>query len=956
MGCVEDDSAAAAAAAAPADINYKLLCNRASAWLRLDEADLALRDSEAAIGIDRAQAKAWYKAGAALLCMKKHEEAKMHFAECLRLRCAERDAGILLRACDHFVENSRLRAKLEEEESPDGGPAALSPFLADCCAQLTEDEDDCDIDEVLETILAMLRDRPASKLFIGEELWKAFLFYLTDTYGDRVASILKEAISGSCFVEWPTIVISRLLSTVAHDSFSSREKERALVLLEHACATNPIMKSWFLAKPSKDVATALGEPNAVVPLCALFASLKDASVWSTIPVGCAKSLAEILRSYCSTEHDLDILARIHLRPISELLFMFKNADGLRDAFEELHDASIPSHFDRITTQEEAEKFFQRERKRMYNRPVIQFKHSILDALNVLVRKKSSLSNEAFLRHVSVLGKASLKPSSLLADLLSLVKELHSKSPLKSTPVLAHDCTAKSYEKRPFAADFSRNPFGDAFVEEEGEENKDGKVTVLEKALDVLLGCCNLKNAAITLCAKNIHGLLCELSKYATESVVQKTMKLYTRLCSSCDAFVSEITSCCEMDMVAMAGLLLTSKPELQVLAMNKVLLVLSTCSGDDFAWWTNRGSGLDSCYTTLCRVMMAAAASESPKVGTEESIELCKSVFLQCLERSRSSGKVRIPKGGAWDSFGDKEILEMEAWILKKDLGIAIKKDSSLNENGNEKTRNEGNILQKLSFNERRKGGNAGKLQKGFFGQPKGRSARGKSKRKQQEKARLDRVLKEVEDIVDQHEDPDGLHGELKEVEEVATNNDKDRDDGGLTIVWDSARGEDRNAWLKIDHRDKLSWTQSNTEVTVTVRVPKGTKAKDVEVKVTPTRLLVKLGWYGRVFDGPLSRRCKASESWWILDDESVEICIPKDDSHFWRSLFEGGEMKSYYEVLQELVHADEPTPSYEDLPDEAKDLVDELRERQELVSEGLIDPDIFDDFRCVLSDGDGAK
>ena len=135
-----------------------------------------------------------------------------------------------------------------------------------------------------------------------------------------------------------------------------------------------------------------------------------------------------------------------------------------------------------------------------------------------------------------------------------------------------------------------------------------------------------------------------------------------------------------------------------------------------------------------------------------------------------------------------------------------------------------------------------------------------------------------------------------------------------------------------------------------------GTKAKDVEVQVTPTRLLVKLRWYGRVFDGPLSRRCKASESWWILDDDRVEICLPKDDNHFWRSLFEGGQMKSYYEVLQELVRADEATPSYDDLPEDAKDLVDELRERQELVSEGLIDPDIFDDFRCVLSDGDGAK
>ena len=125
-----------------------------------------------------------------------------------------------------------------------------------------------------------------------------------------------------------------------------------------------------------------------------------------------------------------------------------------------------------------------------------------------------------------------------------------------------------------------------------------------------------------------------------------------------------------------------------------------------------------------------------------------------------------------------------------------------------------------------------------------------------------------------------------------------------------------------------------------------GVKASDLEVLVTATRMMVKLNWYGRVFDGPLSRRCKSSESWWVLESpdkasgpskkdekqkpsfQDLHIVLPKDDSQFWRALFEGGEAKSYYEVLQELVNADEPTPSYEDLPEDAKDLVDEIRER----------------------------
>ena len=129
-----------------------------------------------------------------------------------------------------------------------------------------------------------------------------------------------------------------------------------------------------------------------------------------------------------------------------------------------------------------------------------------------------------------------------------------------------------------------------------------------------------------------------------------------------------------------------------------------------------------------------------------------------------------------------------------------------------------------------------------------------------------------------------------------------------------------------------------------------------MEVQLTSTRLTVKLHWYGRVFDGPLSRRCKASESWWVLDGEEVHIMIPKDDSHFWRSLFEGGAKKGFQEILGELVNADEPMPNYDDLDQRSKDLIDEIQERQELMAEGVIDPiDGFDDFRCVIGESEDA-
>lgn len=52
---------------------------------------------------------------------------------------------------------------------------------------------------------------------------------------------------------------------------------------------------------------------------------------------------------------------------------------------------------------------------------------------------------------------------------------------------------------------------------------------------------------------------------------------------------------------------------------------------------------------------------------------------------------------------------------------------------------------------------------------------------------------------------------------------------------------------------------------------------------MTPTRLCVKLGWHGRVVDGPLFRRCKASESTWGVEGDDITIMLPKDDPYFWK-------------------------------------------------------------------------
>ncbi|QDZ19821.1 hypothetical protein HOP50_03g23370 [Chloropicon primus] len=948
------------------ELRQRLLCNRASAYLRRDEAGEALRDCEAAIDIDGENPKPYYRGGLARLALADYRGARAMLTRSSSLGSNECDLGVLLETCEHLVGNEELASRLEGTERG----TEVAGILARYCEQLIDDGDDedCDIGDVLDDLLKLLRREPSAKVLFDRAChWRALLFYLTDSYGHRVSDILKELVSGPHAVAWPPIVTGRLVSTVLEASYEEGEKETAMNLILYS-ASIPMMTSWFLIRPSREVAGVVGKDGAVVPAHLVFSSLRSKARWETIPVKFAQYYVWTLSSFCKAAHGSEMLAKSHIRPISDLVFMFEHANDLKGAFDELADASIPSHFDRVTTAEEAEKFFRREKKRMYNVPVIDLKHSVLDELNVLVRDGSGLRNEAFVRETTALGKSTLKPTRLLVDLLALAKEMHKLSPLKSAPVLGQDGAAKTYEKRPFAADFSKNPFGDAFIEEEHPSRE----TMLSKLMDVLIGCCDVKNAAITLCSKNIHSLLVELSKYATESIVEKAVELYKVLSSSCQAFASEVLNG-DTDMIAYTGLLLTKRPDLQCAAMNKIVLMLSTCSGDDFSWFTKKGSGLDACYTLLCRCMadsggtyqeFLTAGGKSKSSPSRDVIELCKIVFLQSLERCRlrKKSKFAIPKGGAWDTFGNQEIMEMERFLTGKPVvpptAAEIPSEASVRiQNASEPQRT---VASPTPLHEE------GKLRKGFFGSKKSyrRSSKGKDRAQRIAADTKPSVVKKSEvskeeEVIEEIANNPLLSDEKQQWEE--DNRGPEKEDGTeLKVVWDSTPSDEikkhRTDWANMDHSQKLSWTQSSTEVTATVKVPKGTKAKDLEIVVTPTRLLVKLRWYGRVFDGPLSRRCKASESWWILDGDQIEICIPKDDNHFWRSLFEGGQMKSYYEVLQELVHADEPAQSYEDLPEESKDLVDELRERQELVSEGLIDPDIFDDFRCVLSDGDGAK
>ena len=72
-------------------------------------------------------------------------------------------------------------------------------------------------------------------------------------------------------------------------------------------------------------------------------------------------------------------------------------------------------------------------------------------------------------------------------------------------------------------------------------------------------------------------------------------------------------------------------------------------------------------------------------------------------------------------------------------------------------------------------------------------------------------------------------------------------EEDGVRVVWDSAPPpsvrKQRSAWANADLREKLTWTQTSSEVIASISLPPGTCAKDCRVQITPTRLAISLSW-----------------------------------------------------------------------------------------------------------------
>ena len=86
------------------------------------------------------------------------------------------------------------------------------------------------------------------------------------------------------------------------------------------------------------------------------------------------------------------------------------------------------------------------------------------------------------------------------------------------------------------------------------------------------------------------------------------------------------------------------------------------------------------------------------------------------------------------------------------------------------------------------------------------------------------------------------------------------------------------------------SWTQTLSEVNITIPIPKGTKGRQCDVAIGRNTLRAGLKGSTPVLDGNLFASIKPDESvWQILDASSLEIILNKVDSmQWWKTVVKG--------------------------------------------------------------------
>lgn len=90
----------------------------------------------------------------------------------------------------------------------------------------------------------------------------------------------------------------------------------------------------------------------------------------------------------------------------------------------------------------------------------------------------------------------------------------------------------------------------------------------------------------------------------------------------------------------------------------------------------------------------------------------------------------------------------------------------------------------------------------------------------------------------------------------------------------------------------KYKWIQTENEVTVTVFLPEGTKAKDIACVIHSNKVTAGVKGQPPIIDGAISKACAADDSYWQFESGNCEITLVKSEKKVWWDRYEIKTMK----------------------------------------------------------------
>jgi len=816
-------------------------------------------------------------------------------------------------------------------------------------------EEDIDVPLALHELSEIVRKYPDSAVSVQQDIGHQVLWYFfNDATAQETAEVFVAL--GHAAILWPEETWDRLVN-LACGAEGMEMARIALNVLRRVSEANIWAKNHLLVLPWKKGESIVHK----IVYCVRNAHLVKKSIG---PKGVQEACL-LISSYADIDR-YDSTKVLKTSTSGYLVALLDACSFAKEIVEKQKGENDIVKEDYTDPELEAKAQLIKKKEAIYDESVIHLRVSIINAVEKIFRNSLMVLDEL------IQWKNGKKMASQLHHrIVQVGQQLAGQCPKKTTVIFDRDMNP-TYQKKPYAADFVDNPAGDflaninlddssSLIQEIdcrgkmsiedvflGNQNRPPVVELYLASIRTLLE--NKQSSVITrlLYKAGLMSFCDSIYQFVTKGTVLLAQQIFALLVDNSQEAHENFF--CEPKPLALIGVVKFSQREDIVMkGLKEILYLAQSCNGSDYVSIIDPEVGILQLLISKLQFKPG-----DPDLITEKKV--CLQLLTSLAERTTKNGKyktlksgLKLPKGYAWsciDSNLLQDLLTNSQEFIKEDV-----KDTSLDS------------LKRGFLGNRRKAA-AKNLPNKDPVNPKGGNSSNISLSKNSEN-------RDQANVPSEHVESQGIQppGALESRPELLQSNHADSgpsrstqeeadDIPDLIDVYDSTPAEKvrsvRMQWLAIPEKERIRWEQTSTDISLWAKLPKGTRAKEISIVVSSgSKITATLKWYGKILDGELYGKVKAADMTWCVEDDEVHISIPKDGvEHWWKTLIKGWEEKGYYELLQDAVHADEPSVSYDDMDEPAKELLDSILERQAYINAGLLDlENSIDDFRIVLSD-----